>query len=459
MITGSHDSRTLRPPALIYVETGVGAGHLQVAAHTARALEARGMDVTVATGAAEMARGFDFGKDVKLVALPGWSLRGGRAGKNATLRVPQGTFSGLSREEVEQALADLSEGRALPGSEEWHGPLEEVFKERQRVLREEAAGTSVLVTEFWPLGGRCLVNVELGALLARRGERKTAERPPVVAVERDIVFPGRDAEERVARTNKLITRVVVRGDGNVTRLTDSFRAVDGVTTPLEYVGYFGAPMPARMEMPEESRPVLVVCGGGARPEDVRLYEAAINAASKSPFARHPWRVHVPVGTAPATIDHLQNLAKGALPTEISIEPNLPSTEFRQLLANSALVITQAGYNTTLDIANGGLRAVFIPAYDDGRGEKNEQVRRAQIFSKRTGAPVLLQEEAENPASFLAAIERAHRSKPRPQNVPVNGPARLAEVVWRLSAGARLRSHPLEATKDSESPRTRPRTLV
>src|SRR5262249_1106963 len=154
----------------------------------------------------------------------------------------------------------------------------------------------------------------------------------VVALERDIVFPGPDAAERVARVNRHVDQVVVRGDPRVAALADSFAEAKNIEKPVEYVGFFGAPMPDRRSMSEESRPVLITAGGGARPQDIKLYEAAIGCADRSPLARHPWRLFIPIGTAPLTIDRLRGLAEKSR-ANVTVEPNASSAEFRQLMAD------------------------------------------------------------------------------------------------------------------------------
>src|SRR5262249_20638916 len=124
----------------------------------------------------------------------------------------------------------------------------------------------------------------------------------------------------------------------------------------------------------------------------------------------------------------------------------------QLLADSALVITQAGYNTALDVATGGLRAVFIPAYD-GNGtdrEMNEQVRRARVMSRLTGAAVLLQEDAEDSAQLQSAVKKAADSHPAPIALPLDGAEKFADVVCRINEGRRARARARSRQPESET---------
>jgi predicted glycosyltransferase len=426
---------------MITFETWLGAGHAAVASNASRTLRKRGMGVTVATSSGEIAANFNFGEGTKRLDLARWTLLGPPESK--TLEVEGQVFTGLDGKVVQQALSDLAAQKALSGDEPWHGPLSRVFEARQIALRTAARKVNALVTEFWPLGGLALVNPEMEALLGG------PDRPPtVIALERDIVFPGADAAERVARVNRYIDQVAVRGDPKVASLEASNPVTRDINKPIEYLGFFGDPMPPRRAMPEVERPVLVTCGGGARPQDIKLFEAAIKSAEKSPLSDHPWRVFIPVGTAPGVVAHLKALAAES-PVDISIEPNVKSEEFRQLLADCALVFTQAGYNTANDIALGGVRAIFIPV----GGKDSEQHARAAAMCNLSGSAMVSQNDAEDISKLSAAIEDVCKSEPKPIALPIDGADRLADVIQRTASSRKARRRERARREHNDEPQT------
>jgi predicted glycosyltransferase len=83
-------------------------------------------------------------------------------------------------------------------------------------------------------------------------------------------------------------------------------------------------------------------------------------------------------------------------------------DFTTLLANCAVSVSQAGYNTLLEVVRAGARAVVVPF---ARGRETEQTLRAHCFAGR-GLLEVVDEDALTPEALAAAIDRAVRM-PRP----------------------------------------------
>ena len=105
-------------------------------------------------------------------------------------------------------------------------------------------------------------------------------------------------------------------------------------------------------------------------------------------------------------------------------------DFTALLANCAVSVSQAGYNTLIEAMQARARAVVVPF---AGGQESEQTLRARCFAER-GLLEMVEEGALTPALLAAAVDRA-AAKPRPQ------PGALALDGARASA-ALVRDWPL-----------------
>ncbi|CAA9364896.1 MAG: hypothetical protein AVDCRST_MAG90-3293, partial [uncultured Microvirga sp.] len=111
------------------------------------------------------------------------------------------------------------------------------------------------------------------------------------------------------------------------------------------------------------------------------------------------------------------------PGHVVVERGRP--DFRALLSHSALSVSQAGYNTVVDLLRAGTRSVLVPF--EGGGE-TEQRLRADRLSARGLAQVLPQ--AELSAVTLAACVDAALAGPRPAaaGIDLEGARRSVEIV-------------------------------
>src|ERR1700726_1376328 len=91
-------------------------------------------------------------------------------------------------------------------------------------------------------------------------------------------------------------------------------------------------------------------------------------------------------------------------------------DFAGLLRRCRVSVSQAGYNTVLDILAARARAVLVPFAAE---RETEQLMRAERLMA-LGAAVLLRESELTPASLAAAIDRAASSAPLPIEIDTDG---------------------------------------
>jgi len=385
---------TLR--ALFHVQHLLGIGHVMRVAQVARASSARGLEVTVLSGGGRL--GLDWG-GAEVQDLP-------------VARARDGSFNVL-----------VDEGGQ---------PLDAAFHERRRALVLAAfqrVQPDVVLIESYPFGRRAFRG-ELDPLIAAAQGRQP--RAPVLVSIRDILVaknnPARDAEiaQRIRRD---IDAVLVHGDPSLVRLEASFPAAAEIADKIRYTGYVTDHR--NVASPAQDREigrgeVLVSAGGGA--VGAPLLRAALAARPLTSVRDRPWRLIAGPNLAQADYDALS----GKLSTGVTLERF--RSDFQNLLRNCHVSLSQAGYNTILDVLRAGTRAVVVPF---ATGGETEQALRARILAER-GLVHVVDAEAlsgpEGPAILAGAIERALDGPPPVLAVlALDGARRAAETVAEFAA--------------------------
>ena len=382
---------------LFHVQHLLGVGHLRRAELLAEAMHAAGLDVTVALGGAP---------------VPDVSFAGIR-----TMALPAAHIAG----EDFGTLLD-ADGNAVDDA--WKARRAEALLSLFRSLRPD-----IVLLELFPFGRRQL-RFELLALL--EAARETTPRPLVAASVRDILVsarkPGR-AEEAAEIARSSLDAILVHADPNVVAFGATFPLADRLAGLIRYTGYV-APPPAAMSA-EGLGEVVVSAGGGA--VSAPLLFAALAARPATIVSDATWRFL----TGPNLSDaEFARLAAVAGPKTI-VERFRP--DFSARLANAALSISQAGYNTVMDILRARVPAVVVP-YETP--SETEQRLRADLLAAR-GLLGIVPAAALTPATLATAIDAAiRRGKPSESQVDLDGAANTAALIARLLAESRDRPPPL-----------------
>jgi predicted glycosyltransferase len=378
---------------LFYVQHLLGVGHFRRAMALARACEAAGIEVILASG----------GRPVEGIA-------------------PAGRLVQLPPAES----ADSSFARIV---DEAGRPIDDAWRERRReALLDLFAQTQpdLLLIEQFPFGRRAF-RFELMPLLeaARNGPR----RPIVACSLRDVLVAKSDPQrqaEMIALVRRYFDRVLVHGDPAVIPLEASFPAATALTDRLSYTGYVldtaVAASPARGE---NDRPgeILVSAGGGAvgRP----LIEAALAARPLTQWRDKPWRIVTGPGMAERDLAALRDL----LPEGVALDrvrPDLPA-----LFARCHLSISQAGYNTVMELLSVRARALVVPFAEASETEQTLRARRLAALEMID----VIETDALLPAKFAAAIDRAAARERPVIDLHFDGAAQSARILKALGEGA------------------------
>ena len=386
--------------ALLYVQHLLGTGHVRRAAPIARALDVRGVEVTVAFGGFPFA-GVDFGR-ADVVYLP-------------PARSADAAFS---------AIVDAG-GQVI--DEAWKA-------ERRGALLSlfEAVDPDILLIETFPFGRRQF-RFELTPLL-RAAHAKT-RRPLIASSVRDILIPKKDPrkhEDMAEMARRWFDLVLVHGDPDIVPFDATFPPAPAIADLIRYTGYVTSeqePVPPPGEDGQDE--VVVSVGGGA--VGFNLLKAAVQARPISVARERTWRLllgpDLPSDAVAAIRDSAGNQRSGLI-----IEPARP--DFPGLLRRCLLSVSQAGYNTVMDILNAGCRAIVVPF---AAGGETEQAERAQRLADRGLMTVV--DEAQLTAGILAEAVEAALAKPRPDasrlRIPMQGATRSAKFLLdRVEQAAR-----------------------
>jgi predicted glycosyltransferase len=268
---------------------------------------------------------------------------------------------------------------------------------------------------------------------------------------RDIVVMRDDParyREIVDCVRRDIDRVLVHGDPALIPFQASFPPAPDIADRLVYTGYVASlasrpnlspldllpnPLPQagegsvgalqqgnpeidKMGVAAGTGEVIVSAGGGAAGK--ALLESALAARRAGCLADRPWRLITGTNLPNHDITALQ----AGAPPGVVIERF--RDDFPALLRACRVSVSQAGYNTVLDLLAARARAVLVPF---AAGRETEQTLRAE-FLAALGAAELVRESELSPAALAATIERA-AARPRPSlAIDTDGAARSARLI-------------------------------
>lgn len=383
---------------LIHVQHLLGIGHLQRARRIAEALLQRGIRVTLVSGGPPSSLPLD---GVDLVQLP-------------PIRALDARF----------ALVD-SDGR----------PLDDTL----RALRRRAvldgfvkARPEIVVIEGFPFARRAF-RFELDPLIA--AARRAGAR--IVCSVRDIVHPRDDParhREIVDRVRADFDLVLVHGDPSLIPFAASFPAAPEIADTIRYTGYVTDSRLPAMDI-ASSGEVLVSAGGG--PSGHALLQTAIAARRLGCLADRPWRLLAGAGLAEPEFSALVDAA----PPGVIVERF--RADFAALLGRCHLSVSQAGYNTVLDILAARKRAVLVPFAAE---REREQLLRAERLAA-LGAAELMRESELSPQRLAIAIERAASRPPAVLDIEMKGAETSARLIAEMIAPSDVAPGGSAATRD------------
>jgi predicted glycosyltransferase len=381
----------MTPRVLLWVQHLVGVGHQRRAAAVARELARAGAEVCYLCGGLPVA-GLD---------LSGCALAQLPAARSLDMRY--------------HTLVD-EHGRAVDAA--WRARRCAALLGHFAALRPH-----VVITETWPFG-RGLLRFELGPLMD--AVERAHPRPLLVSSVRDIVEQRDDAAsyERMARrVQRHFDLVLVHADPALVPFEDSFPLAHRIASRLRYTGYVSTRAPLAARALRRDGAVVVSAGGGFFGE--QALRTAIAAAAMCELAPRPWYVLAGPNLAQ---DRFAALARLAGPG-VSVQRN--REDFHRMLDECAVSVSQAGYNTVVDLLAARVPAVLLPYADE---REREQLVRARHLAAR-GLAEVVEPDVLDPARLAAAVAQVVRGEGMPaMTLDLDGARASARIVLEALQG-------------------------
>jgi len=428
---------------LFYVQHLLGTGHLWRAAAIARALARAGMSVTVASGGFPVP-GIDFGASVRVVQLPP-----ARAADSGFRRLVDG-----NGQPVDEAWWRYRQACLLALAREVRPQvvLIESFPFGRRAFRHELLALLAATRDYALTAASVRDIIVVGRDPARQDETVASVRqwfdlvlvhgdPRLVALDRSFPAAGQIAD-RLIYTGYVVADRPRDGSGaeggpsgdsncnsSVDSGYDSGRDSSGGSSSDSGCadGRTGG---------DGVGEVIVSTGGGA--VGGPLLRAALAARPLTALAGARWRfllgADLPAAEAAALVAmaDVPSVGPAGVPAGGSVGVPVgdgvrmttgrvdasphggivvsgPRADFPRLLARCALSISQAGYNTVLDVLVAGCRSVVVP-FSGVDGKETEQPLRARLLAER-GVLHWLHDSKLEPGTLARVIDAAWSGAP------------------------------------------------
>jgi predicted glycosyltransferase len=374
---------------LLYVQHLLGIGHMRRSLRIVEALAREGIRVTLISGG-EPLSSLACTSAERVIQLP--SIRALDAGFKV-----------------------LVDGTGRPIDDE----LRTVRRSALLAAFADAQPDAVLIEAF-PFGRRAF-RFELDGLI--EAARARLPRPLILCSLRDVVVLPSDPrrpKEIVDRVRNDFDFVLVHGDPAFIPLEESFPLASEISDRLIYTGYVAkAPEAGHAAASEETAgadEVVVSVGGGA--VGGTLLRTAIETRRQGYLANRRWRL---LAGPNLPEPEFAALAAG-LPEGVVLEQYRP--DFPQMLGRCRVSVSQAGYNTVLDILAARAAAVVVPF---ASGRETEQSLRAERLAAR-GVLELLPENQLSPDRLASAMNRAMFARPATIAIDTGGARRSARLI-------------------------------
>mgnify|MGYP001794001112 FL=1 len=284
--------------------------------------------------------------------------------------------------------------------------------------------TAVMV-ELFPFGRRRF-STELIPLL----ERAKVHGAKTICSLRDIVVTKQDQARHEAKVCKLMNRyfdqLLIHGDPSFLPLENSFSRVGDLTSEVHYTGYVVPDVDREFTPRSETDPPMILAsvGGG------RFGHELLNCvAQASQFLEDRIPHHIQMFTGPFApedvFNHLQAIASQR--SNLTVRRYTP--DLLSYMAKADLSISMAGYNTTLNVLQTGVRAIQLPF--TGNDDQEQRLRSTRL--EQLGIVKVIDSTALAPIPFSLEVIRALGHTRSQQHFCLRGVEITADRVRALVA--------------------------
>lgn len=297
--------------------------------------------------------------------------------------------------------------------------VERAQQKRRKMILDAFDGVNpqILIIELFPFGRKKFAD-ELLPLLERAKESGAI----VFCSLRDILVNKRNDQakhdERAANTiNEYFNAILIHADHNFAKLEETFKPDTPLKVPVHYTGFVTEK--SELAKVERKRQVIVSAGGGIVGEE--LFLSAIDA-QKILWNSDRLRMQIVAG-AFLPEDAWQRINKKSEGVK-GLKLKRSVRNLAGLISESAVSVSQCGYNTAMDIIRAGVPALVVPY---GVGKENEQRRRAERL-ENLGALKNFKSEQINGESLAGEIREMLSFAPRSQALNLEGVRNSKQII-------------------------------
>jgi len=282
----------------------------------------------------------------------------------------------------------------------------------------------VVLVELFPFGRKKFANEILPLLHAARSK---GTRALVVCSLRDILVSREGDQEyndrAAAWANEFFDVVLIHSDPSFARFEESFHSNVPLQVPIKYTGFVvPASGPAAPQESKRKR-IVVSAGGGIAGEP--LLRTAIEAHDYL----QDTEVEMKVIAGPFLSDEswraLRSLAQGRNKLRLVRQVSDLCGE----LCGAAVSISQAGYNTCLDVLRAKVPAILVPFAKENEDEQRKRALRLQDL----GAVKVIEQHDLTPARLAEEIRESMKSKFTTPALDLNGAENAAALIESMTA--------------------------
>lgn len=302
-------------------------------------------------------------------------------------RLPRGIAAPANVEMVKLPPLGIDDANQLV-SHDKRTSVPRALERRQTIIREtfEEACPAVVLIELFPFGRKKFASELLPLLQAARAPEKRAL---VVCSLRDILVGQRRNQQQyddraAALANEYFDLILVHSDPSFARFEESFHPSIPLQVPVAHTGFIVPRSKSARVTTSKRKRIVVSAGGGIVGEP--LLRACMLAHDH--FATDP-TIEMKLIAGPFLSDEswraLRLLAIGKKRLRLVRQVK----DLRGELRGAAVSISQAGYNTCLDVLRAGVPALLVPF---ATGTEDEQRKRALRLQERGAVRVIDQQD-------------------------------------------------------------------
>ena len=347
-------------------------------------------------------------------------------------RFPKGTFVPPDVQVVNMPPLGINEENQIV-SYDRRTSVERALDCRKKMIRTcfDNLRPAVVLIDLFPFGRKKFA-VELLPLLQTASSEET--RALVVCSVPDILNGQKENQQRsddyaAGLANKYFDLVLIHSDPSFARFNESYHPSVRLDVPVVHTGFVVPRTTSVVSFDTNRKRIVVSAGGGVAGES--LLRMAIEAHSNFEDPDIEMKLIGGPFLPDEAWNALRTLARGKPQLNlVRYTPNL-FDEMR----TAAVSVSQAGYNTCVDLVRAGVPALLVPFAKDNEGEQYQRALRLQHL----GAVRVLREKDQSPAGLAAEIQELMKFKVTNPNLDLSGAQTSARVIESMLTSTQARA--------------------